>query len=659
MDMKAALKITANVSGQQEIDRLRGSMGALDGTVGRLKAALGALGVAFTAQQFVNWIKGAIDAADALNDLSQRTGIAVEDLDALSLVAEQNGTTLDSVAGSVSRMARMMGEAAGGSKSAAATLKQFGIGVGEIRNGSISATEALARIADRIQKMPDGLQKSAAAQKVFGKSAAELIPLLNAGGDAIRSSRDELEKYGALLTGDFAKASDEFNDQMAILGRLSRAAAVEIANELLPVVNDLLEKFLEFVANSGGVGKAFDDVATYFAPLSEIIRNTANEWEKLKGLFEWLDDATAKYGPFSTSKPLEINIDGSGVPVGGSLDPYKVYGGIKTKPNFTPQNNFNFDFGAEDQATKAEQAAKKRSEDLKRQTAAIDDYVLSQQESIDLLKLEGQQVGMSAFDYKQLTDAKRQEYDVARATNDMLPETAARYKEVAAALFATKQEVEKLNYEQSRTFAVGAKQALSEYAENAGNAAEQVSGVVSDAFSGMEDALVEFVKTGKLDFSSLIDSMIADLARLAIKQAILGPLAQAIGSAISITPNANGGVMTSSGPVPLRAYAGGGIARSPQMALFGEGSMPEAYVPLPDGRSIPVNMRGGGSNVQVVVNNNSGQQVTTNETSDGRGNRRIEVQVGEMIASEIRRAGSPANMAIRQSFRTNQNLTGR
>jgi hypothetical protein len=57
---------------------------------------------------------------------------------------------------------------------------------------------------------------------------------------------------------------------------------------------------------------------------------------------------------------------------------------------------------------------------------------------------------------------------------------------------------------------------------------------------------------------------------------------------------ADGGVMTSRGPLPLRRYASGGIATGPQLAMFGEGSGPEAYVPLPDGRAIPVNMRGGG-----------------------------------------------------------------
>jgi tape measure domain-containing protein len=55
---------------------------------------------------------------------------------------------------------------------------------------------------------------------------------------------------------------------------------------------------------------------------------------------------------------------------------------------------------------------------------------------------------------------------------------------------------------------------------------------------------------------------------------------------------ADGGIMTSSGPAPLKRYSQGGIANRPQLALYGEGSKPEAYVPLPDGRRIPVALQG-------------------------------------------------------------------
>jgi uncharacterized protein (TIGR02594 family) len=86
-----------------------------------------------------------------------------------------------------------------------------------------------------------------------------------------------------------------------------------------------------------------------------------------------------------------------------------------------------------------------------------------------------------------------------------------------------------------------------------------------------------------------------------------GPLG-AIGSWFSslfgggATAHAMGGVFGGRGSVALKRYAGGGIANSPQVAVFGEGSSPEAYVPLPDGRSIPVNMRGqvGGGTSTVI-----------------------------------------------------------
>jgi hypothetical protein len=52
--------------------------------------------------------------------------------------------------------------------------------------------------------------------------------------------------------------------------------------------------------------------------------------------------------------------------------------------------------------------------------------------------------------------------------------------------------------------------------------------------------------------------------------------------------------------LPVRAYAQGGVASSPQVAIYGEGSTPEAFVPLPDGRRIPVDLAGE-SRAPVVI----------------------------------------------------------
>ena len=98
-------------------------------------------------------------------------------------------------------------------------------------------------------------------------------------------------------------------------------------------------------------------------------------------------------------------------------------------------------------------------------------------------------------------------------------------------------------------------------------------------------------------------------------------------SGFSGTLFANGGIMTSAGPLELRKYANGGVANSPQVAVYGEAG-PEAYVPLPDGRTIPVTISASGGSggsstgssssgaapaVTVNVINQSGTQVAAQQ----------------------------------------------
>ena len=82
----------------------------------------------------------------------------------------------------------------------------------------------------------------------------------------------------------------------------------------------------------------------------------------------------------------------------------------------------------------------------------------------------------------------------------------------------------------SRRWEDGLKRGFREVMDQAEDMASQTQRLVTSAFKGMEDALVSFVTTGKLDFKSLADSIIADLVRIQIRQSITQPLANALGS---------------------------------------------------------------------------------------------------------------------------------
>lgn len=163
------------------------------------------------------------------------------------------------------------------------------------------------------------------------------------------------------------------------------------------------------------------------------------------------------------------------------------------------------------------------------------------------------------------------------------------------------------------------------------------------------EAIVDFAITGKSSFGDMVDSMLADLARMVVQQNVTGPLAQVVSTMdfAGMFGFANGGIMTSAGPLPLRAYASGGIANSPQLALYGEGARPEAYVPLPDGRTIPVTMKGAGTVVKVDVHNNAGPdtRATATASTDSTGNTQIMVMIEKIEGMMGRRIGQGGGLA--------------
>jgi len=196
-------------------------------------------------------------------------------------------------------------------------------------------------------------------------------------------------------------------------------------------------------------------------------------------------------------------------------------------------------------------------------------------------------------------------------------------------------EYQKLEY--SREWADGAKRALHEYALSASDAAKNVQNVMTMAFQGIEDAVVQFVKTGKIEFADLVTSINAEIARLAFRSMasqaydwlggllktglsmagsyFTGGASTAAGSAGGgfgyagemssfFSRNAKGGVYSSPS---LSAYSGG-VYSSPQLFAFAKGAGvfaeagPEAIMPLkrgPDG-SLGVQAEGGGETVGLL-----------------------------------------------------------
>lgn len=204
----------------------------------------------------------------------------------------------------------------------------------------------------------------------------------------------------------------------------------------------------------------------------------------------------------------------------------------------------------------------------------------------------------------------------------------------------------------------GIKRGFHDLALESSDYATQAESLLSNAFSSAEDALTEFVTTGQADFKAFADSIIKDIARMAIKMAIIAPLERAFsgmfnGSSVgSAGVKHSGGMVESAGAsrsIPMSLFAGaprfhnGGMLAPdevPIIAQTGERVLNrEETKEYNAGRgvSVPVN---------VVVNNNNGSNVDVKQSSNNQGGMDIEVIIGDIAAKQIAKKGTLANKAV-------------
>ena len=182
---------------------------------------------------------------------------AVETLSALSNAADLAGVSQEQLGSSLSKLNRSIAEAVSGSREQIDAFAGLGISVRDA-SGNIKATDVvLGEIADRFALASDGAIKTQYAVALFGKSGADLIPLLNEGSAG-------LKEFGASIGENFAKQSEIFNDNLTKIKiniqRLNEqtfsylnARNVEAAQqtvEKLEMSTMMLKKYIDWVVNN-------------------------------------------------------------------------------------------------------------------------------------------------------------------------------------------------------------------------------------------------------------------------------------------------------------------------------------------------------------------------------------------------------------------------
>lgn len=210
--------------------------------------AMGAMAVV-AAGGLAVMVKMTIDAADNLRDMSQKTGIAVETLNGLGFAAGQAGGSLETMVGAAGKLNKSISEAAGGNKEISEAFKALGIAVLDAEGNLKKADVVMAEVADKFETFQDGPEKAALALRIFSKAGADMIPLLNDGGAAMRENTEYAQKYSGMTT-ELANASDNFNDTMGKLTLQQTGFANEMTKAVLPILQAVADETLNAAEQS-------------------------------------------------------------------------------------------------------------------------------------------------------------------------------------------------------------------------------------------------------------------------------------------------------------------------------------------------------------------------------------------------------------------------
>ena len=544
---KFDLVVAAKTVGAGSIKRLGNSMQGVTGRVKNLRLAmgglnktLGAFGLLISGGAFIGLVKGAIDSADSFGKLSDQTGIAANSLQAYVNAGKLAGIGQETIDKGLRRLAQSMREADQGVATYSDSFNALGLSVRDSEGNLKSSETVLGEIADRFADLPDGATKAAISMEIFGRSGASLINLLNGGSAA-------LEEFNYAVSDEFAQNAEFFNDQIAVLAIRFDGFRKQLADALLPTLNNLIGVFSDLFSSQNDFDMLF--------------------------------------------KSIEISIKTVSAAIFPTIAGFRFLGRVVT----------------------------------------------------DILKIinearKGNFAGAIGIGKEGLADTKEQFKKDLDTFNDIFTGTenapANYFREGTKSL-------EEFSESITKSFGSQMQTKLKTFTDSIKTVQESMADVVVKGIKGMEDALVTFVTTGKLSFRSLANSIIADMARIAIQQMITKPFTNFLDGLFG---NANGNAFVDG---KVEKYAYGGVVKKPTLfpmangiGLMGEAGA-EAILPLRRGSNgkLGVQSTGGGFGNIVVNVDASGSSVEGSQEGGRELGRVIAVAIQSELVKQKRPGG--------------------
>lgn len=259
--------------------------------LGTLKTAAktGAIAIAGFAAAGAKLITSVAKSSDKIAKSSKQLEINAQFLQAMGHAAQLSGTSISAVEMGIRRMSAAALEASRGSKAYTESFDEMGVSVRDA-SGKLKDNETLLlETFEGLSRLEDSSRRVALAQKLFGRSGVQLIPMLKNGSAGLREMLNEADELGIVLEDSALKQAEDFQDSMTRMRARIGGVIARVATGLMPAVTRLVDRMQAwFRANEKQIGQGLEKFLSalpgIFEKIGQFIAFVSRNWRILAGI---------------------------------------------------------------------------------------------------------------------------------------------------------------------------------------------------------------------------------------------------------------------------------------------------------------------------------------------------------------------------------------
>lgn len=651
--------------GRSIVDRTKSILGSIF----NLKTAVLGLATSFVS---LSTVKAFGEQADALIKLANSTGDTVENLSELQAAFELAGVGAEDFRTLLRALETQARKAqTDGNDKLEQSFARLGVSIRDLQE--LGPSQIFEKMAAGLEQYGTAQEKSVALGQVLPKQFLDTLPLLEGGLRKFQDGILQARANGATVTADQAKIAEQLNDSLTgvqqAIGGVSRA----LIQEFGPAATAMLQQLARSITENRD---AFVDVARVvanglvkaFGLAGDAVIGLIGAIESIPGI-DLIDESKIRSQISSIKSSLaELNEARFGTSTKRRDDVLAILGDPKRLEEIGQKNVRRL---REELERLDDEIIVARNSKWIARIAEREEEMQADLRDLELRLTDGLAGSMQRAREKFGSELSRVADEVASGgssrspatenpRSSVLADTSNGPKRLAEDMDEAADKADKLADKSKKAgaevltafngdffagFSDGAQKAIVEITnfQAAGENAAQV--LILNGFNGLSDAFADVLlgtKSAKEAFRDLARSMLSDIARITTRLLIMNAIQAASSGVGGLLGLEKGGVVQGTMGTPVRAFANGGVTNGPTLALFGEGKKREAFVPLPDNRSIPVTLNGGaGGDVHVHFTINA---------VDAKSVQQLLLEQGKTIAAVVADQASGRNVRFRQDM---------